>query len=201
MDLSKLDRTRMALGVIGLLAFIDSFLHWADLSVGGQTYSQYNWNGWNAGLGAWLPLLLLLALGVVAVLPAFGTNINLPLGLPLIGALVGALSFIIILLRWITLPSEMGASMSAAFGLYIGLVLGIAAAAFGWLAYRATGGDFKSATESLKRPQAGSSYGQPPQGGAPFDPSQPPYNNPQPPYPPQGGGYDQQQQQPPYDQR
>lgn len=187
MDLSKLDRTRMALGVIGLLAFIDLFLHWADLSFGGKTYSQFNWNGWSAGLGAWLPMLLLLALGAVAVLPAFGNNLALPLGLPLLGSLVGALSFVIVLLRWITLPSEMGASMSAAFGLYVGLLLGIAATAFGWVAYRAGGGDFKSATESLKRPQAG-----PPQGGAPYDPSQPPYN-------PSQGGYDQQQG--PYDQR
>jgi hypothetical protein len=89
MDLSKLDRTRMALGVIGLLALIDSFLHWADLSFGGQTYSAYNWNGWNAGIGAWLPLLLLLALGVLATLPAFGVSPTLPLGLPLLGALAG----------------------------------------------------------------------------------------------------------------
>jgi hypothetical protein len=154
-DLSKLDRTRMALGVIGLLAFIDLFLHWADLSVGGQTYSQWNWNGWNAGLGAWLPMLLLLALGVIAVLPAFGVAFALPVGLALVGALVGALSTIIVLLRWVTLPSEMGASMNAAFGLYIGLVLALAAAAFGWMGYTAEGGNFKTIGDSLKQRQAG----------------------------------------------
>ena len=160
MDLSKLDRTRMALAVIGLLAFIDSFLHWADLSLGGQTYPQYNWNGWNAGLGAWLPLLLLLAVGVIAALPAFGVEFALPLGMSLVGALVGALSFIIILLRWLTLPSYLGASMSAAFGLYIGLLLAIAAAVFGWLGYTAEGGSFSTLSDSLKQRQAGPPTGQ-----------------------------------------
>jgi hypothetical protein len=36
------------------------------------------------------------------VLPAFGAAVALPLGLPL----VRSLSFLIILLRWLTLPSE-----------------------------------------------------------------------------------------------
>ncbi|WP_194899521.1 hypothetical protein [Catenulispora pinisilvae] len=181
----------MALAVIGLLAFVDSFLHWADLSLGGRTYSQFNWNGWNAGLGAWLPMLLLLALGALAALPAFGRDFAVPLGLPLVGAVVGALSFVIIVLRWITLPSEMGASMSAAFGLYIGLVLAIAATVFGWLDYRAGGGDLKSATDSLKQAQ-GSFRNQPPQGGgAPYQQGQQPYDQPPAgrPYDPnQGGG-------------
>lgn len=160
MDLSKLDRTRMALGVIGLLAFIDTFLHWADLSFGGRTYSEFNWDGWNAGVGAWLPLLLLLAVGVVAVLPAFGVAVALPLGLPLVSALVGALSFLIILLRWLTLPSEMGYSMSAAFGLYVGLLLAVAAAVFGWLGYTAEGGSFQTVADSLKNRQSGPPSGQ-----------------------------------------
>ena len=141
------------MGVIGLLALIDSFLHWADLSLDDRTYSQYNWDGWNAGLGAWLPLLLLLA---------FGVDFALPIGLSLLAALVGALSFVIILVRWMTLPSYLSASMSAAFGLYIGLLLAIAAAVFGWLGYTAEGGTFKTIGDSLKRQSPAGSYDQGP---------------------------------------
>jgi hypothetical protein len=159
-DLSKLDRTRRALAVIGLLAIIDSFLQWGHLSVNGHDYNDYGGNAWDMGFGSWFPMVLLFALGVVAVLPAFGVYFDLPLGLSLISALVGALSTIIVLLRWVTLPSYFGASVAASYGLYIGLLLSIAAAVFGWLGYTAEGGNFKTVGDAFKQRQAGPPPGQ-----------------------------------------
>jgi hypothetical protein len=45
--------------------------------------------------------------------------------------------------------------MSAAFGLYVGLLLAVAAAVFGWLGYTAEGGSFQTVAGSLKNRQAG----------------------------------------------
>ena len=150
----------MALAIIGLVAFIDSLLQWGHLSIGGEDINSAGGNAWDMGLGAWFPMLLLLALGVFAVLPAFGVAFALPLGLSLVGALVGALSTVIVLLRWVTFPSYMGVSVSASYGLYIGLLLSIAAAVFGWMGYTAEGGNFKTVGDAFKQRQVGPPPGQ-----------------------------------------
>lgn len=160
MDLSKLDRTRRALSIIGLLAIIDSFLQWGHLSFEGHDINSVGGDAWNLAFGAWFPMLLLLALGVVAALPAFGVEMTLPFGISLIGAAAGALSTVIVLLRWLTLPSYMGESVAASYGLYLGLVLSIAAAVFGWLGYTAEGGNFKTLGDSFKQRQEGPPAGQ-----------------------------------------
>ncbi len=160
MDISKLDRTRMALAIIGLVALVDMFLEWGHVSVNGESFtgiSGATHNAWGMGIGAWFPMLLLLAAGVLAALPAFGVEISLPGGLALLSALAGALSILVILLRWVTYPSQSSlgftASWDASYGLYIGLVLAVAATAFGWLGYTAEGGNFKTIGESFKSKQ------------------------------------------------
>jgi hypothetical protein len=139
-----------------VLAFIDSFLPWYSVTVkavavdgfSGGSYGGST-NGWSSGFAAWFPLLLLLAIGIVVVLPAFEQKINLPGGFALIGIL-SLVATILILLRWLTYPSvpsggiDVGVSAGASFGTYIGLVLGIVATVFAYLSFTASGGSLSN---------------------------------------------------------
>lgn len=151
MNLGKLGLNDRILAVVGVLAFIDSFLPWYSVTVkavavdgfGGGSYGGST-NGWSSGFAAWFPLLLLLAIGIVVVLPAFEQKINLPGGYALIGILA-LVATILVLLRWLTYPSVPsdgldGVSAGASFGTYIGLVLGIVATVFAYLSFTASGG-------------------------------------------------------------
>lgn len=93
--LARLGRTGQAQAAGGLLAFILSFFAWATVtfsisaddaallraagqSVPSDSYSQNAWGSYT-GFTAWFPVILLLALGVVAVLVALGTIKPLPM--------------------------------------------------------------------------------------------------------------------------
>lgn len=144
-----------------LLVFILSFLPWysVSFSVLGHTDSA-SASAWDAGIGAWFPVLLLVAVGVVTVLSALGTVSWAPLMLAAVttgGALVAA---VIIVLRWLTFPSgssdasdaALGVSGSAGAGwaLYVSLVLAVAMAVFGYLGFAAAGGDVKNIGAAFK---------------------------------------------------
>jgi hypothetical protein len=156
MDLSKLDRTGRAFAVIGLLAFIDAFLRWSSVSLNGRSLSGYpglSRDAWGIGFLGWFPMVLLLALGVVAMLAAFGVDLKVPTGLGLLGVGVGLLSLILVLIRWVTLPSETDgvftASWDASYGLFIGLVLCILTMVVGWMGYAARGGSLGTLGQSF----------------------------------------------------
>lgn len=187
MDLTKLGRTERILGIVGLLAFIDSFLPWytvTGVSVLGQTYGGGSISGWTVGFAAWFPCLLLLALGVLAVLPAAGTTVPVRGGYATVTA-VALLATIIILIRWLTYPSYPGVSAGAGFGTYVGLVLGIVATAFGYLAFTASGGSLNNIGAAFA---GGAGSG----GGSAVSPVAPPPQGWDQPEPPEGW-----QQQPP----
>lgn len=209
MNLEKLGRNDRILAVVGLLAFIDSFLPWYTVSVnaaavdgfGGYSSSE-SLSAWSTGFAAWFSMLLLLAVGVLAVLPAFGQKVAVPGGDASL-AIVGVVATILVLLRWLTYPSgvdEPGFSAGAGFGTYIGLVLGIATAVLGYLAFTAGGGSLSNLGAAFsKQPSApGGQFQQPGGYPPPVDYGQPQgqYQQPQAPY--QQPGQYQQPPQAPY---
>src|SRR5947209_18653205 len=109
MDLTKLGRTERVLAIVGLLAFIDSFLPWYSVSIKGSLAALggaggASGNAWDVGFWAWFPMLLLLAIGVLVALPAVGQNVSVRGGYAAFGA-VALLVTLIVLIRWLTYPS------------------------------------------------------------------------------------------------
>jgi hypothetical protein len=187
MDLTKLGRTERVLAIVGLLAFIDSFLPWWSISAGPFSASE---SGWGVGIGGWFPVLLLLAVGVLAALPAFGQSVAVRGGYATFGA-ASLLATIIVLIRWLTYPSASGfyGSAGASFGTYVFLVLGVVAVVFSYLAFTAAGGTLNNIGAAFKgqapqqegyAPPAGGyvppagGYGAPPEQQAPGTWQQPP---------------------------
>jgi hypothetical protein len=150
--MTKLGRDGMVIVGGALLVFIDSFLPWYSVSFKGSADfpgTSGSTNGWGSGFGAWFPILLLVATGVVVTLAVMGTINWTALMTFTIATGVSALSFIIILLRWLTYPSLPAiykgfASAGAGFGTYIGLVAALAMAIFGYLAFSAAGGSLSN---------------------------------------------------------
>jgi hypothetical protein len=115
----------------GLVAFLVSFFPWYSVEfagIGGGSLSA-----WNTGIGAWLPVLLLMVAGGLLLAPHFGAQVA---RLPLVWLAVAAASVVIILLRWLTLPNDgdlgelgllgnTGVESGAGFGLIVGLLAAI----------------------------------------------------------------------------
>jgi hypothetical protein len=142
----------------GLLAFIVSFFPWYSVSYAGFGESI---SAWNTGIGAWLPVLMLMAAGVLIALPHFGVQVA---RVPLIWLALAAASVVIIVLRWVTLPddgglgtggllgADVGIEAGAGFGLFVGLVVAVVSGVAALLAFRA-------APNQNTTPQPGPAYG------------------------------------------
>lgn len=181
----------------GLLAVISTFLPWWRFSVSATVDGRIESvggtvDGWNAGSGSggrsaaanqtitgplvWIPMLLLLILGALALVRALAAPQLLPGKLFYrVGTAAGGLSGSLVIVRWITyfavpaggLPAAARASSGADLGTYAGLLCGLAAVVAGaW---------------ELQQPYG---RGQPQSGGRPqgFAPQQPQYAQPQEPY-------------------
>jgi hypothetical protein len=125
LDMGKFDRTAWVLMACGVVAFIDTFLPWASASALGISITV---SAWTVGFWAWFPMILLLAVGVAAFLPGLGVRSVPELPVAALGA--AALALIIVLIRWATYPSGLGAGI----GLIVGLVLAVAVGAAAYLA-------------------------------------------------------------------
>jgi hypothetical protein len=195
MDPAKLGRTERVLAIVGLGAFINSFLPWYSASFAGVSYSS---SAWDEGFFAWFATLLLVAIGVWAALPALGQSVAVRGGYAAVSA-AAALAALMILIRLLTYPSAsyQDGSRGAGFATYLGLIMGIVATTFAWLAFAATGGTLNNFTDAFRTqpqpqegdfvvpPQSPNGYTPPeswygPQGGGPYSP-------PQGGYEPQGG--------------
>ncbi|HEU5107350.1 MAG TPA: hypothetical protein VFT95_02110, partial [Micromonosporaceae bacterium] len=110
----------------GLLAFIVSFFPWYSVSFDSPFGSLGNTSvsAWDAGFLAWFSVLLLVAAGVLILLPHFGTQIP---NLTLIWLGLAGVATLFILLRWLTFDdfSALGGSAGAGFGLFLGLLAGV----------------------------------------------------------------------------
>jgi uncharacterized Zn finger protein (UPF0148 family) len=133
LDITKIDRTAFVLALCGLVALIASFQPWYEASIGGVTVVSDN--AWNAGLIAWLPVMLLVAIGGGALLPAFGRRAPRPI----VTAGVGLVSTVLVITRLATLPhysngdSLVGVSEGGGAGIYIALLMALAVTVLGLL--------------------------------------------------------------------
>jgi hypothetical protein len=172
---ARLGRNGQAIVVGGLLMLIDSFFGWYGLSGSGVAELKSlgyktSATAWGSGFGAWFAVLLVLAVAAVAVLGALGRLPFAPLMIGFAEFAGGVLAVIVVLLRWMTYQtfSGGGASVGALWGTYVGVILAIVVAVFGYLDFVAKGGDIKNLAAVFQNGPQG------PQG---------PYNP---------GGYDQQ---------
>ena len=197
----------------GLLAVIATFLPWWSGSGAGASLTVNGWNSASdgetipqtiAGPLVWLPMLLLLLWGVLALVRALAAPNLLPGKLFYqAGIGVGALAAVLVVLRWATLykfPAaavSQGYSSGAGFGLYLGLLCGLAvagvaawgmnlpqpgaAATPGAFGYGQQPGQFGGyPQQQYPQQQYGQpQYGQPPYGQPGYDPSQQQYAQPQ----------------------
>ncbi|MBO0805849.1 MAG: hypothetical protein J2P25_22605 [Nocardiopsaceae bacterium] len=124
-DWRGFDRTAWVLMGCGVIAFIDTFIQWATASLG--IFGTVTADAWTVGFWAWFPMMLLLALGVAAFLPGLGFR-PVP-RLHVTAFAVSALVVLIVLIRWATYPSGIGAG----FGLVLGLILAIVTGIFTFL--------------------------------------------------------------------
>jgi cellobiose-specific phosphotransferase system component IIC len=140
----KLGRTELILVIAGLVALISSFLHWFQASVSASdlgTYYAGSTDGWSSGIAAWGAILLLVAVGVMALLPAFDVAQNLQGRYRLFTILAG-IALVLVILRWATYPStsvnDSGAQLSegAGLGTFLCLIAALAATGFSFLALR-----------------------------------------------------------------
>jgi hypothetical protein len=132
--LSTLDRVIVVGSVV---AFIAAFLPWYGASIGPFSASV---SGWSAGFTAWAGSLLLTAAGVLLLLRRSGIKFGLPnVGPSLLVAGVAALGLLLVIIRWTSLPRYHGIDAGARYGLYIGLIAGIAVVVAAVLDLRASG--------------------------------------------------------------
>lgn len=132
----------------GALAFIVSFLPWytvsAESNIGGISRSNSEsasaWE-WDIAFLGWLSMMLLIAVGVLVLLPHLGIN-KVP-NLNIIWPALAGLALLLIILRWVTFDTasqDLGGfgsiSAGAGFGLFVGLVLALASGVAGFLNFQ-----------------------------------------------------------------
>jgi hypothetical protein len=200
----------------GLLAIISTFLPWWSASTVGASVTVNGWNSASdggtvgrtiAGPLVWLPMLILLVWGALALVRAFAAPHILP-GKVFYqaGIAVGGLAAVLVVIRWLTLykfpAAAVGYSSGAGLGLYLGLICGLAvagvaiwgmtlpaagAAQTGAFRYGGQPGQFGGYPQPFPQQQYGQPpFGQPmmqpPYGQLGFDPAQQQYGPPQPQY-------------------
>lgn len=160
--MGRLGRNGQVLVGGALLIFIFSFLPWytASFTFLGQKSSGHA-AAWHSGIGAWFPVLLLVAVGVVAVLWALEIVSWPALMVWTLAAGASILAAIIIILRWITFPSAsssgvagygVSGSAGAGWALYVSLVIAVAMAVFAYLGFTSAGGDIKNLGAAFAKP-------------------------------------------------
>jgi uncharacterized membrane protein YhaH (DUF805 family) len=138
----NLNRNDLVVLGAGALMLVVSLLPWYGASYLGSSIST---TAWDAGVGAWGSVILVVAVAGVAAVRAFGGGVfpgNSAVIWNLVTAAVSGLAVLFILLRWATYPdppSFPGFSAGAKFGTYLGLILAVVQAVFGTLLIVSTG--------------------------------------------------------------
>ena len=230
MNQRKIALPDIVIAAAGLLAILSTFLPWWSGSGDGLSLTVNGWNsasdGESTGLTitgplVWLPMLLLLFWGVVAVVRALAMP-NLLAGKLFYqsGIGVGGLATVLVVVRWATLykfpdtEQTQGFTSGADLGLYLGLLCALAVAgaaiwglrlpqagavaAVGGYGYGQQPGQFGGyPQQQYPQQQYGQpQYGQPPYGQPGYDPSQQQYGQPQYGQQPPAPQYGQQPPQP-----
>ncbi len=127
-DLKKLSRPDQAIiGGAGLV-FISGFLPWWGYSGPLALYGG-SIDGWSAGFTAWAGTLLLTLAGVYLFLRRAEVQLpTLPVGPSVLVAGLSALGLLLVVLRWLTLPSVhsgLAGSIGARYGIWLALIAGV----------------------------------------------------------------------------
>ena len=146
---------KLVLGA-GVLLFIDMFLHWQSVDLGG--FGTATASGWHGFWGVVLGLMTLAIVGWVAA-RAFGADLpeNVPDGT--VTLVLGVLIFLFALLKNLTDDYSAWAS-------YVGIVLGAVVAYGGWLVFKDSG----ETLPSMSPATAGGNGTSPPPPSAPPPP-------------------------------
>jgi hypothetical protein len=141
-DWKKLSMADRVIAVAALVALIALFLPWYGYS---STFGSASVSGFSSGYG-WLGAILVVAAGVYLVLLRSGTNMPKTSVGPAVMVLgASAIGTIIVVLRWLTLPSGSGGaggysySYGARIGIIIVLVAAIVQVVFSFRLFRASG--------------------------------------------------------------
>lgn len=117
------------------VAFIALFLPWWGVGLFG-----FSIDGWSAGFTAWAGGLLLTAAGVLLVLRRAGSTWSFGgAGPSVVVAGVAALGLLLVVIRWVSLPTYRGYGVGAKYGLYVALIAGIAEVAAAVMQMRESG--------------------------------------------------------------
>jgi hypothetical protein len=127
-DPKSLSRTDQAVLGGAAVAFISGFLPWYGYSGPLSIYAS-SLSGWSSGFTAWAGTLLLTLAGVFLLLRRMETEMpKLPVGPAVLLAGVAALGLLLVIIRWLTLPSVhagLAGSIGAKWGIWVAIIAGI----------------------------------------------------------------------------
>jgi hypothetical protein len=146
-DTKRLSRLDWAvIGAAGL-SFISLFLPWYGFSLGAFSVSV---SGWSTSYG-WLGGLLIIAAGVYLAMVRSEVNLsNMPVTPAVVVLGASALGTLIVIIRWISLPSGLGARI----GIYLTIVAGLVQVGGAIALFRASGEKLPWAGSSPTTPKS-----------------------------------------------
>jgi hypothetical protein len=132
-DVNRLSRGEQIAGVAAVLLIIDMFLNWYSANLNSALQAQADRFGIDTNADAWQVfsttdiLIFLTALAALVMVGArvMGRSANLPVSLPLVVAVLGAFTTLVVLWRIINQPGE-NEFINVEYGAYLGLLLLIA---------------------------------------------------------------------------
>jgi multisubunit Na+/H+ antiporter MnhF subunit len=192
MDVNRLSQGEKIAGVSAILLFISMFFAWFGFDTGVEEIqsqfgidvgpTSFTFNAWESFDFIDLILLLTVVVAVATVaLRASDMAVEFPLNSAV--AVLGGLSFLLVLYRIIDTPG----GSDREWGVFLGLILTALVAFGGYRAMEEEGISFGDAADRLGSGGDGGG-GQPPAGGPPPPPPPPPSQTPPPPPPPPGSG-------------
>ena len=193
MDLNKLSQGEKIAGVSSIVLFIFMFFDWFTVEVSGgngifSASASAGGSAWDAL--DWIPIVLVVtiiaALGIVA-LRLTDSRYEPPVSGNAIVAILGGISFLLILYRIIDPPSAgsvpgLSIDVSPAFGIFVSLVAAAGIAYGGYKAMQEEGATFSDLGDRFS--SGGSPPGGPSRGGQTPPPPPPQSQTPPPPPPP-----------------
>jgi hypothetical protein len=132
-DVNRLSRGEQIAGVAAVLLIIDMFLNWYSANLNSALQAQADRFGIDTNADAWqvfsttdiLIFITAVAALVMVGMRVMGRSASLPVSLPLVVALLGAFTTLIVLWRIINQPGE-NEFVNVEYGAYLGLLLLIA---------------------------------------------------------------------------
>jgi len=141
-DVKRLSTLDRAIAGAAIVAFVAAFLPWWGYDGPGGFYSA-SVSGWNAGFTAWAGSILLTLTGVYVVLRKSDVKLpDLPAGPAVVAAGAAALGLLLVVIRWLTMPSVdagVAGSIGPKFGIWVAIIAGIVEVVAAVMAFRASG--------------------------------------------------------------